>query len=149
MAAPDGTPEAIEERTQTLGRALLAAAEGYRPGAAERLEDWLLTHAVADARFRGRLLRYLDVLASLDYDEGGREAKRLAQEYLGGDFPALLRPLRWLLRVARDERLPAAVVGEAGFIRRFAWAKVVAVRTLRHGAELALEAAAPRVRPSR
>ena len=30
--------------------------------------------------------------------------------------------------------------GLSGFLRRFAWPKVVAVRTLRHGADLALEA---------
>ncbi|MFN8637879.1 MAG: hypothetical protein U0360_00085 [Dehalococcoidia bacterium] len=28
----------------------------------------------------------------------------------------------------------------AGFLRRFAWPRVVAVRTLRHGADLAIEA---------
>ena len=116
---------AIEARTQELGRALLARASDYRPGAAERVEDWLLTNAVADDAFRGRLLRYLDVLASLDYDEGGHEAKRLAAEYFSGVFPALPAPLRWLLRIARDEHLPAPVVGETAqrgaalFARRF------------------------------
>ncbi|MFA7248002.1 MAG: proline dehydrogenase family protein [Dehalococcoidia bacterium] len=110
-AMPDGA--AIEARTQVLGRALIDRAAQYRPAAGERIEDWLLTHAVADDRFRSRLLRYMDVLASLDYDAGGAEAKRLAREYFAGDFPALPRPLRWLLRVARDEHLPAPVVGEA------------------------------------
>ena len=115
----------VEARTQELGRALLDAAGEYRPGVAERIEDWLLTHAVADEAFRGRLLRYMDVLASLDYDTSGSEAKRLAREYFGDDFPDLPRPLRWLLRVARDERLPASVVGETAeraagqFARRF------------------------------
>jgi hypothetical protein len=37
--------------------------------------------------------------------------------------------------------LDGAQPGEPGFLRRFAWPKVVAVRTLRHGADLALEAA--------
>ena len=116
---------AVERRTQGIGGALLAAAATYRPGAAERVEDWLLTNVVADERFRGRLLRYLDVLASLDYDEGGREAKRLAGEYFGGAFPGVPAPLRWLIRVARDEHLPAPVLGETTvraaevFARRF------------------------------
>ncbi len=116
---------AIEQRTQQLGRALLDSASGYRPGAAERISDWLLTRVMADERFRVRILRYLDVLASLDYDSGGREAKRLAREYFGDEFPELPRALRWLLRVARDERLPAAIVGETArrgaelFARRF------------------------------
>ncbi len=115
----------VEARTQELGRALLDGAEEYRPGVSERIEDWLLTHAVADERFRVRLLRYMDVLASLDHDRGGDEAKRLAQEYFGDDFPSLPRPLRWLLRVARDEHLPAPLVGETArrsaelFARRF------------------------------
>ena len=37
--------------------------------------------------------------------------------------------------------LDGAQPGEPGFLRRFAWPKMVAVRTLRHGADLALEAA--------
>ena len=103
----------IEERTQELGRALLHAADRYRPGPAERVQDWLLTHAVADARFRSRLLRYMDVLASLDHDASGAEAKRLAREYFGDEFPELPFALRWLLRIARDEHLPSRLVGES------------------------------------
>ena len=115
----------VEQRTQALGRALLNGAAEYRPGPAERIEDWLLTTAMANERFRSRLLRYMDVLASLDYDSGGREAKRLAREYFGDRFPELPRALRWFLRIARDERLPAPLVGETArrgaelFARRF------------------------------
>ena len=125
MTTPPAPVGAVEGRTQELGRALLEEAGRYRPGPAERVQDWLLTHAVADDRFRSRLLRYMDVLASLDYDEGGREAKRLAREYFGADFPGLPRSLRWLLRIARDEHLPAPIVGETArraaalFARRF------------------------------
>ncbi|MDP6606268.1 MAG: proline dehydrogenase family protein [Dehalococcoidia bacterium] len=115
----------VEERTQELGRALIETTAGYRGGPAERIEDWLLTEAMADDRFRGRLLRYMDVLASLDFDSSGREAKRLVNEYFGDEFPELPRGLRWLLRIARDDHLPAAVVGETArraaelFARRF------------------------------
>ena len=115
----------IEQRTQQLGRALIEVAERYRPGPAERMEDWLLTHAVADERFRASVLRYMDVLASLDYDRGGQEAKRLAQEYFGRSFPGIPLALRWLLRVARSEGVPAVVVGQSArrsaelFARRF------------------------------
>lgn len=125
MTQPPTSDAAIETRTQALGRALLAEAARYRPGAAERVEDWLLTRAVADERFRSRLLRYMDVLAALDHDQGGVEAKRLAREYFGDEFPDLPPALRWLLRIARDERLPAPVVGESArrsaelFARRF------------------------------
>ncbi len=115
----------IEERTQQLGRELLAEAGRYRPGAAERVQDWLLGLTAANERFRGRLLRYLDVLASVDHDSSGAEAKRLAAEYFGDEFPELPRGLRWLLRLARDERVPARVMGESSrraaelFARRF------------------------------
>ena len=115
----------VEERTQQLGRELLAEAEGYRPGPAERVQDWLLGLTAANERFRGRLLRYLDVLASADHDSSGSEAKRLAAEYFGDEFPELPRGLRWLLRLARDERVPARVMGESSrraaelFARRF------------------------------
>ncbi|MCC6236017.1 MAG: proline dehydrogenase family protein [Dehalococcoidia bacterium] len=124
MATPT-LAAALEERTQQLGRALLDEAARYWPGPAERIEDWLLTHAVSDHRFRDRLLRYMDVLAALDHDSSGREAKRLAREYFGDSFPDLPRGLRWLLRLARSEHLPAPVVGETArrsaevFARRF------------------------------
>ena len=36
-------------------------------------------------------------------------------------------------------RLDGPQPGEAGFVRRFAWPKLVAVRTLRHGADLGFE----------
>lgn len=120
MAAMD-----VEERTQRLGSELLAEAGQYRPGAAERVQDWLLGLTAANERFRGRLLRYLDVLASADHDSSGSEAKRLAAEYFGDEFPELPRGLRWLLRLARDERVPARVMGESSrraaelFARRF------------------------------
>lgn len=42
----------VEQRTQELGRALLESASKYRPGAAERISDWLLTRAIAADRFR-------------------------------------------------------------------------------------------------
>ena len=135
----------VEERTQQLGRELLAEAARYRPGPAERVQDWLLGLTATNERFRGRLLRYLDVLASVDHDSSGAEAKRLAAEYFGDEFPDLPRGLRWLLRLARDERVPARVMGETSrraaelFARRFitppgAEAMAGAIRQLRdHG----------------
>ncbi len=115
----------VEDRTRELGLALLAEAARYRPGPAERIQDWLLGLTAANERFRARLLRYLDVLASVDHDTSGLEAKRLAAEYFGDDFPELPRGLRWLLRLARDEHVPARLMGETSrrgaelFARRF------------------------------
>jgi RHH-type proline utilization regulon transcriptional repressor/proline dehydrogenase/delta 1-pyrroline-5-carboxylate dehydrogenase len=117
--------DAIEDRTELLGRRLLDAAAAYKPDLAERIQDWLLTHVVADPVFRGRMLRFMDVLASLDDDRGGTEAKRLAREYFGDDFPALPFSLRWMMRIARDEHVPAPLVGQTArraaelFARRF------------------------------
>ena len=63
--------------------------------------------------------------------------------------PALCRALcRALGPTAEGQRSLKALLspldgpqpGEPGFLRRFAWPKTVAVRTLRHGADLALEA---------
>jgi hypothetical protein len=52
-----------------------------------------------------------------------------------GATPAGARSLKVLL-----SPLDGPQPGDEGFARRFAWEKVVAVRTLRHGADLALEA---------
>ena len=98
----------VEERTQQLGRELLAEAARYRPGPAERVQDWLLGLTATNERFRGRLLRYLDVLASVDHDSSGAEAKRLAAEYFGDEFPDLPRGLRWLLRSPATNACPRA-----------------------------------------
>ena len=106
----EASEAAVEQRTQELGRALLEEAARYRPGPAERVQDWLLTRVVADERFRSRLLRYLDVLAALDYDGGGREAKRLAQRvvHLAGRIGRSGRRLR--LRLPRSWRWAEALV---------------------------------------
>jgi RHH-type transcriptional regulator, proline utilization regulon repressor / proline dehydrogenase / delta 1-pyrroline-5-carboxylate dehydrogenase len=131
MASTEAVPawasarEAIEARTQAVGRQLLADAEDYRPGPAERIEDWLLTYAVADERFRARLLRFIDVLGSLDFPGSDAEVVRLLREYFDDDFPEVPRGLRWLLRAGRDERVPVAVAARTArrsaevFARRF------------------------------
>ena len=65
----------------------MEAAARYQGRPAERIEDWLFTHAVADPRFRSQLLRYVDILAALEHDPGGREAKRFAEEYFSAPLP--------------------------------------------------------------
>ena len=40
--------------------------------------------------------------------------------------------------------LDGAQPGEPGFLRRFAWPRVIAMRTLRHGADLSLDGVADR-----
>jgi RHH-type proline utilization regulon transcriptional repressor/proline dehydrogenase/delta 1-pyrroline-5-carboxylate dehydrogenase len=85
----------------------------YRPGLGERVEDWLLTHAVADSHFRTRMLRFLDVLAAFEGPGQSREVARLFREYFGGDFPGIPAPLRSLLSVARSPHVPASVLASA------------------------------------
>ncbi|MEX2446812.1 MAG: hypothetical protein WD734_05665, partial [Dehalococcoidia bacterium] len=62
----------------------------------------------------------------------------LARDAYGwlGPTPSSSRSLKALL-----SPLEGLQPDEPGFLRRFAWQKVVAVRTLRHGADLALEVA--------
>ncbi|TAK78062.1 MAG: hypothetical protein EPO16_04345, partial [Dehalococcoidia bacterium] len=118
-------PPEIEARTQAIGRALLAEMDRYRPRVDEQVEDWLLSHAVADERFRTRLLRFLDVLAAFNGPGTADEVQELFHEYFADDFPGIPRPLRWLMRLARNEQVPASVVAEASrraaqvFARRF------------------------------
>lgn len=103
----------IEARTREIGRSLLAAMGRYRPGAGERIEDWLLTRALADPHFRTRALRFLDVLAAFDGPGHSAATARLFREYFAGEFPGIPRPLRWLLRVGRGRYVPAPVVAVA------------------------------------
>ena len=65
--------------------------------------------------------------------DGGPALARALYRRLGPTLPGQ-RSLKALLST-----LDGPQAGEPGFLRRFAWPKVVAVRTLRHGAELGLE----------
>jgi hypothetical protein len=103
----------IEARTRQIGRALLAEMGRYRPGVAERAEDWLLTHAVADPHFRTRMLRFLDVLAAFEDPRQADEVARLFREYFSGDFPGVPAPLRALLALGRASFVPAPVIAGA------------------------------------
>ena len=115
----------VEARTQAIGHALLHEMEQHHSRVDEQVEDWLLTHAVADEYFRTRLLRFLDVLAAFDAPGTADEVQELFHEYFAGDFPGIPRPLRWLVRLARNDQVPASVVAEASrraaqvFARRF------------------------------
>lgn len=119
------TSPGIEARTQEIGRALLTEMARHRPRVEEQVEDWLLTHAVGDERFRTRLLRFLDVLAAFDAPDTAGEVQALFHEYFADDFPGIPRALRWLVRLARNEQVPSVVVAEASrraaqvFARRF------------------------------
>jgi RHH-type proline utilization regulon transcriptional repressor/proline dehydrogenase/delta 1-pyrroline-5-carboxylate dehydrogenase len=138
------TDEELEARIQELGRELLHRTALHRPRLLERGQDWLLTRAVADARFRARLLRYLDVLAALDWDPSGRAAKQLAREYFSRSFPGVPGVLRAGLRVARSPLLPAPLLQRAAR----AAAGLLARRFIAPPGEQALRAALAQLRAS-
>ncbi|MBI4300020.1 MAG: bifunctional proline dehydrogenase/L-glutamate gamma-semialdehyde dehydrogenase [Chloroflexi bacterium] len=97
----------VEARTQELGRALFGRAVRYRPGLTERLQDGLMVRLMEDERLKTRLLRFVDVLAALDFDRDGDYVKRLAREYLGESFPHLPSWMRSALRTALADAVPA------------------------------------------
>ena len=68
--------------------------------------------------------------------DGGPARARSLYRLLGPTLPGQ-RSLKALLST-----LDGPQAGEPGFLRRFAWPKVAAVRTLRHGADLELDAVA-------
>ncbi|MBI4201847.1 MAG: proline dehydrogenase family protein [Chloroflexi bacterium] len=98
--------QALEARTQELGRQLHARTRRYRPSAAERMQDWLFDQLADDPSLRSRLLRFIDVLAALDADRGGRHVKRLFREYFSGPSPRLAWPLRAALAAGRSGVMP-------------------------------------------
>ena len=110
--APPFAPP-VESRAHIVGQGLLARIEGHRPRAAERLQDWLLTSALSDERFRTRMLRFVDVFAAVHESGDSEGLHRLIREYFHEDFPAIPRPLRWMLRLGRDPLVPSMAVGEA------------------------------------
>src|SRR5262245_43884829 len=104
---------ALEMRTRELGRELLAKAACCRASLSERAQDAFLTRALADASFRTRLLRLLDVLASAAPDLDGPEVAALVAEHLAGPLPPGPAWLRAALRTARHPALPPALLGRA------------------------------------
>src|SRR5690606_25246808 len=58
--------DVVEARTQEIGAELLERMDRYRLRAAERIQDWLLTDALSDPTFRGRMLRFVDVFAAVE-----------------------------------------------------------------------------------
>src|SRR5690606_19884082 len=97
----------VEARTREIGAELLGRIEEHHPGAAERLQDWLLTDALQDAAFRERMLRFVDVFAAVEASGDAEELHRLLGEYFAGDFPGIPRSLRWMLRLGRDQKVPS------------------------------------------
>jgi RHH-type proline utilization regulon transcriptional repressor/proline dehydrogenase/delta 1-pyrroline-5-carboxylate dehydrogenase len=130
--APDSTrtePDAIEARTQYLGRALFRLTERYHPSPLEAVGDQAMALLADDPRFRARLLRFIDALAGLDGDRTGTRVRRLLHEYLDADFRHVPLWLRALIPILRSERWPAPMVAA---VARMA-ARTIAARFIASG----------------
>jgi RHH-type proline utilization regulon transcriptional repressor/proline dehydrogenase/delta 1-pyrroline-5-carboxylate dehydrogenase len=110
--------DAVEARTQEIGRALLNLAREYRPSRAERLQDDLLLAVSRDRHLQHRLLGFVDVLSGLGFDRSGRRTRQLAREYLGERFPQAPLVMRMLLWLGTASFWPSPLVGWAA--NRFA-----------------------------
>jgi len=101
---------AVEARTRAIGLALAARMRAYRPMPVELVGDQLMVMLASAPHFRPHLLRFVDAIAGLYDDPGGRYTQRLLGEYLGGDFPDLPVALRPLLRLATARCWPPSLV---------------------------------------
>ncbi|MFQ5809426.1 MAG: proline dehydrogenase family protein, partial [Armatimonadota bacterium] len=100
----------VEVRTQELGRELFAAMERQPVSPREWLQNRLLLLLARNPAFRTALLRFVDVLAALDFDRNGRLTARLAREYLRHPFPELPPPLRALLHAGLSGAMPSRLL---------------------------------------
>ncbi len=106
---------ALERRTQEMGRALYQRVQSYTPRVDERLQDRLMLVLMQDATLRMRLLRFVDVLAALRNDPGGRRTAAIFREYFQGGFSEVPFPLRLAIGAGRSAALPDTIV--AGLAR--------------------------------
>lgn len=103
----------LEARTQTIGRALTAALRRQPQQPLEVLQDRFLTAIAQDATLRSSLLRFVDVLAALDFDRQGELTARLAREYLQRPAQRLPPPFRTLSRLALRAPVPPELLRAA------------------------------------
>ena len=99
----------VEERTQELGRQLFENARRYRPSLGERLQDWLMVQMAADPHLQNRVLRFLDVLAALDFYRNGTQVAKIFREYFQGPFRHSSPAIRGLLSLGRSRVVPDQV----------------------------------------
>ncbi|MBI4286710.1 MAG: proline dehydrogenase family protein, partial [Chloroflexi bacterium] len=103
----------VESLTQELGSRLYGFVREYHPSRRERRQDWLMGQLSRDPALKTRLLRFMDVLAALDFDTDGTHVKKLFREYFGGPFPRSSPWLRLLLFAGRQRLASCRVVAGA------------------------------------
>ncbi|MBI2848241.1 MAG: bifunctional proline dehydrogenase/L-glutamate gamma-semialdehyde dehydrogenase, partial [Chloroflexi bacterium] len=105
------TATRLETLTQELGGNLLKLARRRRPALRESLQDWLMEQMTRDPVLKSRLLRFMDVVAALDFDRDGEHRQRLFREYFGGLFLHSSAFLRALFFWGRHGFMPRPLVG--------------------------------------
>jgi len=101
---------AVEARTQAIGRDLIAAIQRQPERPMDWLQDRFLVAIAEDETLRTSLLRFIDVLAALDFDRGGELTARLAREYLQRPLSRLPAPFRLIAEMARSAPAPARLI---------------------------------------
>ena len=103
----------LEERTQELGRQLYENAQLYRPSLGERVQDWLMVQLADEPHLQNRVLRFLDVLAALDFDRNGTYVATIFREYFRGPFRHSSPGIRGLFALGRSRVVPGRVLAGA------------------------------------
>lgn len=100
----------LEALTQRIGRELLGQLGRQPEQPLEFLQDRFLSAIAQDATLRTSLLRFVDVLAALDFDRDGHLTARLAREYLDRPVQQLPQPFRTLPALALRAPVPPSLV---------------------------------------
>ncbi|MBI2859381.1 MAG: proline dehydrogenase family protein [Chloroflexi bacterium] len=100
----------IEQRAREIGVDLFARSRQYHPSMRERSQDWLMVQLSRDPALQSRALRFVDALAALEFDTGGRYVSQLFREYFGYPFPRSPRLLRLALHFAASGAVPGPLL---------------------------------------
>lgn len=99
-------PNALEERTQQIGREIFAAVRADAPilFRSQWLNDWVMDWSMADEDVKVQMFRFIDVLPMLEDDEALAEHIQAYFADSQGNFP-------WLVRWATDFARPGTLRG--------------------------------------
>ena len=102
----------VETRTQAIGQQLYTLTHRHRPSVNERLQDWLMVQMAEEPMLRDRLLRFLDVLAALHFDQSGMHVKRLYREFFASPFLQTPQFLRLPLSLGHTPLVPTRLLAQ-------------------------------------
>ena len=99
----------VEQRTQEMGRDLLAVVNAHQEPRSARWRDALVGAMTGDEGTRARMLGLTDVLARLPHERSPSRTASLVREYLGGDL-VLPRVLKRLMKMGTASWMPDLIV---------------------------------------